>query len=258
MKNHFFISYFGNKRCECETIYESIKDKLDDIEFIVEPFCGSSAFSYFLSLKHPKKFKYILNDNNKHLIECYKIFSDESKLLNFIETLNEFCENIDKEKYLKIINIDDSLNWFLKHKLYKIRPGLFPNDYDTNKSNKFELLSKAPIINFIRSENITFINSEGVDVFNTYKNNENAFIFLDPPYLQTANSMYLESNMNIYEYFLYNHIADMKAKIMLVVEDNWLIRYLFNKLIIKEYSKTYFNHKHNKTTHLIIYNSKAI
>ena len=151
MKNHFFISYFGNKRGECETIYESIKDQLDDIEYIVEPFCGSSAFSYFLSLKHPKKFKYILNDNNKHLIECYKIFSDEIKLKTFIEKLSAFCENIDKEKYLNIINIDESPNWFLKNKLYKIRPGIFPNDYGSRQYNKFDLLLQVPIINFIRS-----------------------------------------------------------------------------------------------------------
>jgi len=254
MKNHFFISYFGNKRSECETIYESIKDKLDDIEYIVEPFCGSSAFSYFLSLKHPKKFKYILNDNNKHLIECYRIFSDEPKLFKFIKTLNEFCENIDKEKYLKIINIDDSPNWFLKHKLYKIRPGLFPNDYESRKKIDFESLIKIPIVNFLRSEHITFLSCDGIDTFNSYHNNDRALIFLDPPYFQIDNSMYLDSNINIYEYLTKNNISDMKSKIILVVEDNWVIRYVFNKFIIKEYSKVYNNHKHKKTTHLIIYN----
>ena len=68
-KNHFFIPYAGNKRSEVEKIYDSIKDKLNDIEYIVEPFCGTSAFSYYMSLRHPKQFKYILNDNNKYLIE---------------------------------------------------------------------------------------------------------------------------------------------------------------------------------------------
>ena len=55
-KNHFFMGYAGNKRNEVGTIYDSIKDKLTDIEYIVEPFCGTSAFSYYMSLKHPKKF----------------------------------------------------------------------------------------------------------------------------------------------------------------------------------------------------------
>ena len=64
MKNHFIISYAGNKRQESNYIYEYIKDKLNDIEYIIEPFCGSSALSYYLSTLYPHRFKYILNDNN--------------------------------------------------------------------------------------------------------------------------------------------------------------------------------------------------
>jgi len=59
-KNHFFIPYAGNKRSEVERIYESIKDKLDDIEYVVEPFCGTSAFSFYMSLKHPKSLNIFL------------------------------------------------------------------------------------------------------------------------------------------------------------------------------------------------------
>ena len=69
MKNHFIIPYFGNKRMEVENLYNVIKDKLDEVDIIIEPFCGSSAMSYYISTQHPKKIKYILNDNNKKLIE---------------------------------------------------------------------------------------------------------------------------------------------------------------------------------------------
>jgi site-specific DNA-adenine methylase len=55
--NHFVISYAGNKRKEVEKIYENIKDKLDDIDNIIEPFCGTSALSCYISQQHPKKFK---------------------------------------------------------------------------------------------------------------------------------------------------------------------------------------------------------
>jgi site-specific DNA-adenine methylase len=44
MKNHFFYPYFGNKREEVEHIY-NLSD-LNNIDTIVEPFCGSCAVSY--------------------------------------------------------------------------------------------------------------------------------------------------------------------------------------------------------------------
>ena len=71
MKNHFYFSYFGNKRNEVNQIYESIN--FDNIDLIIEPFCGSCAMSYFIAQQQPKKFKYILNDNNEHLINFMKI-----------------------------------------------------------------------------------------------------------------------------------------------------------------------------------------
>jgi site-specific DNA-adenine methylase len=111
-KNHFFISYAGNKRNEFNLAYEQIKDRLENIEYIVEPFCGSSAFSYFLSLKHPKKFKYILNDNCRQLIECYKIFQDDEKREELIKQVNEMNVDLTKEKYDAIVKIDETSNWF--------------------------------------------------------------------------------------------------------------------------------------------------
>ena len=63
MKNHFLLPYPGNKRNEVEGLYNEIINKLDDITTIIEPFYGSSAFSYYILTKHPKRFQYILNDN---------------------------------------------------------------------------------------------------------------------------------------------------------------------------------------------------
>ena len=58
MKNHFVISYAGNKRNEVTRIYETLK--LENITTIVEPFCGTAAVSFYISTLHPQKFKYIL------------------------------------------------------------------------------------------------------------------------------------------------------------------------------------------------------
>ena len=49
--NQCIYSYRGNKRCECDDIYKIIENNLEGIDTIIKPFCGSSAFSYYISKK---------------------------------------------------------------------------------------------------------------------------------------------------------------------------------------------------------------
>ena len=253
MKNHFFIPYFGNKRNEVEGLYNQIKDKLDDIKIIVEPFCGTSAFSYYLSLKHPKKFQYVLNDNNKYLIELYKISTNPEKFDELIEILKTFHKDTNKEKYHSICKEDKFENWFYKNKIYSIRPGLFPNNTRLNINQDFKNLKNTPILNFLNSENITFYNDEGVDIVKKYKDNKSALIFLDPPYIVSYNDFYYDSKINVYEYLSKNSINKMNAYMVLCLENNWIIRLLFCDFIKSSYDKQYESSK-KKTTHLIITN----
>jgi site-specific DNA-adenine methylase len=79
MKNPFYMPYAGNKRTEAEKIYSSILS-YDNIETIVEPFCGSCSFSYYCSIQNKdKKFKYVLNDSNGFLKEMYDTMIDKKK-----------------------------------------------------------------------------------------------------------------------------------------------------------------------------------
>ena len=253
MKNHFFISYAGNKRNEVQKLYETIEPNLKNIKTIIEPFCGTSAFSYYISLKHPKQFNYILNDNNKYLIELYNIAKDDEKLKQLIEELDVMIIDIDKIKYNTIIKEDNIKAWLIKNKIYCIKPGLFPNDPKRKILKSFDVLLKCPIINFLRTENITIKNDDSNDIINTYKDDKKCLIFLDPPYLNCCNDFYLDSNINVYEYLSKNTIKKMKSYIVLCLENNWMIKLLFNNSILYAYDKLYQGSK-KQTTHLIITN----
>ncbi len=246
------MAYFGNKRTECEKLYDSVKDKLDEIEYIVEPFCGSSAFSYYLSLKHPNKFKYVLNDNNKYLIELYKIITDEDKLNKLIIKLNEYSKDLTPDKYKEIYKENTLESWFYTNLVYNIRPGLFP--LGRKFKDNFDYIKNVPINNFLNTENIDFHNIDGIDILNKYKDNNKALIFLDPPYLMSCNDYYSNHDVNIYQHLYFNKITDMKALLLICLENIWIIKLLFQHNIINEYEKKYSNNNTRKTMHLIITN----
>ena len=73
---------------------------------------------------------------------------------------------------------------------------------------------------------------------------------MDPPYLNTCNDFYFDSKVNIYEHLYENDIKNEKAKIYLILEDNWIIKLLFNKYIIQSYDKKYQTTRKN-TNHII-------
>jgi len=141
MKNHFYMSYFGNKRMEVETIFNYLD--FTNITTVVEPFCGSCAMSYYISQQY-SNIHYVLNDNNKYLIGMYKIIIDDEQVLKFETEFNKVDKSFknNKEAYNKFVKQETLMAWFIKSKIYCIRPGLFPSDRkykETIKLSEFSI-----------------------------------------------------------------------------------------------------------------------
>ena len=230
------MGYSGNKREECDKIYNFLD--FNDIDTIIEPFCGSCAMSYYISTKKPN-LKYIFNDNNEFLKEMYEIILDEEKLVNFENEYNNLLIDLNKEKYLEIIKKNNLIGWFMKNFIYTIRPGLYPLEDTKNKGKKKLLFRERPIFNFFRenSKNIEFYNKDGIEIFEKHKNLNNCLILLDPPYLQLCNNFYLKPDTNIYEYLFNNNILENKSKIYLILEDTWVNKLLFKNCYYINYKK---------------------
>lgn len=254
MKNHFFFSYCGNKREEVDRIYQQLN--LTNKNIFVEPFCGSCAMSFYLSTKHPKQFKYIINDNNKFLIELFQLAKNKNKFDKFINSLNKKCFNkdgdfIDKETYINIIKEDTLQGYFIKYKWYTIRFGLYP----VRKMSPIK--EDCQFVNFLRSEDVTILNDDAINICNKYIDDKQAILFLDPPYINSCNGFYLSPNFNIYEYLfkIKDELIKKESFILLCLEDIWIIRLLFDNLkdhfIV--YDKLYQMSK-KKTSHIIIKN----
>jgi site-specific DNA-adenine methylase len=153
------------------------------------------------------------------------------------------------------MNEDDTIDkYIIANKIYCIRSGLFPLKTVKESYNFYEIFTKAPIYNFLKTEKITFTNMDALECYEKYKNDINNFIFLDPPYLSLCNDFYHESNVNIYEYLYKNKITNQSAFIMLVLNKIWIIDLLFINEIKLTYSKNYFNNITRGVEHLLISN----
>ncbi len=92
-------------------------------------------------------------------------------------------------------------------------------------------------------------------MYDEYKDNKRAIIFLDPPYVMHTTMTDYSSNMNfnIYTHMHSNPMKNNNAQIILCLEKVWVIDILFNDYKFIEYNKKYITY-HRKTTHIIISN----
>ena len=252
MKNHFYISYAGNKRQEVKTIYDTID--FTNIKTIVEPFAGTSAMSFYISTQQ-KNLNYVLNDNNEYLYDMFNIIRDDDALSKFENKINNeilpLIKN-NKESYNKYLKENKNIyGWFIANKFYAIRSGMYPQ----NGAFKNIDIKQCPIYEFYKNNNITFTKLDGIEIYEKYKSNKNNLILIDPPYLEACNDFYADSKVNIYEYFYNNKIEKEKAHVYLILEDIWIIKLLFDGFMKCQYDKTYETTK-KKTKHVIYYNKK--
>ena len=79
---------------------------------------------------------------------------------------------------------------------------------------------------------------------------KNAFLFCDPPYFGSDNTNYStfgsvvdKDNKIVDNTFMYVYLSDFikhcKCKIMIIINDNALLRYLFEGYVKDTYDKTY-------------------
>lgn len=260
MKNHFYIGYVGNKRQEVEHILENID--LTNITTIIEPFCGTSAMSYYIHTKYPNKFNYILNDNDQNLMKLYEI-AKNGAIDDFFNRINNLCFNeqgefINKERYKELVNVNDVEGWYIGHKYYCMVSGLYPKYRKVNPIKKE--LGKG-LTDFLKTDNVKLSCIDAVDLVDQYKDDEKCLIFLDPPYINLCNDFYNCGGGNIYEYLNEKReiAANPKSKVVAVVNETWLNDIIFFNYKCIKYSKKYQLgvKKNKKVMHCLYTNQKS-
>jgi len=168
--------FFGNKDREISSIMNNLP-VMTDIDTIIEPYCGSFSLIRHLLLLYPDK-KYICNDNDKDLIDCYKaVQADDScsELINFFQNF----EIRNKQHYDEFKKEGSVRSFLFSHIVYSIRNGMY--DKNKHKLNDRDIIR---LTHFNKAyKNVEFICGDASVIIDKYKNDKTCFMFLDPPFL---------------------------------------------------------------------------
>ena len=245
MRN-FPIGRLGNKQLDIKYFERYFPDK-KDLDTVAEAFAGSFA---------------VIRNNFYDVENIMCADSDTTftnKLKNILENLEDYRdEKLKILEYMKQNNTGtkDDKNFYLD------------NDKMTDYIKTLKYLDKSDL----RQRGIWKIQGTTIDInkykeiaglykkivwFDDYKkvfdkvvDNPKAFVFLDPPYFSSHNKDYNNKEQSRDENkiiqdttFIYIDILEFiekaKCKVMLIVNNSAIIRYLYNKFYKGEYIKQY-------------------
>lgn len=265
MASNFYFQYKGGKRCEVKYIDKYINEEfMKGIKTIVEPFCGSCAFSLDYYIKKGYNLNYHVNDIDEYLINFlhevkkkgFKPFVQYLKQVNFDEPDKDIRrKNINK--FLESKSPYDYYVYKMVNKPYYV--GETNKEYIKNyKDGKFKKSDQ-----FFKNANLT--SHDYKTIFEQYKDDSTALLFIDPPYFDSVNNLY---DINKYSKRLYGReipdntqmfidilelLKNCKCKVVGITNSNAIMNYLYKPYIKETFGKLYQMTK-KKTEHILFTN----
>lgn len=246
--DRFLLNYNGNKYNETKKYLSNYLNK--DYDIICEPFCGIFGFSrYFIEYNQDYKGEIWLNDINKDLIDTMKILqSDPSGLFVELENLlNKY--NTDKElsNYLKDKKTEHKYIGTFRYICRTMHSNFYEVDKAYTKINNYKKYIEYYKIFF---KKVKFFNLDCKDFINKIPKNKKSLVFFDPPYFDSYNVDYINSNgrdNNLYYDNTTIYIDILKTfkkkniDCLMIINKSDLIHYLFKKYLKTEYKGQYSN-----------------
>jgi hypothetical protein len=243
---HFPLVRLGNKQNDIKYFKQYLPDK-KDITTVAECFAGSFAVirNCFYDVDN-----IVCADNDLEFRErCTNVFNHLDEFKNEKILINKLIKEKKEQghKYLytgddEFKNVKNDIKYIDMDTIHNrgcIKPLTTTIDYNDVK----QLYYKIKWYDDFKQ------------VFELYKNDEKAFLFLDPPYFCSSNKVYLGDkekdkrkiidNTGIY-IEIYEFMKVAKCKIMLIVNKSKIIEYIFKDYYKDKYNKTYQSCKNNE------------
>ncbi len=254
--DRFLYSYNGNKFNETTKMKKKTNLNINEYNIIAEPFCGIFGFSRCM-FNEDFEGEIWLNDVDPLLIKALTMLKDEpEKVFNIIdEALTKYNELGDvyatSKKLDKQINEKDLFESYI----LKLVFGFCGYLLNFKKSNKIKNYKEKLNEHTLFFDKVKFFNLDYNDFIRLLPNNNKTLIYLDPPYLDTCNRDYIKycevSKDNTIIYIeLLELLETSNTHIIITVNGNALMKYVYKNYVLYEENKTYQHQKKNKTTHI--------
>ena len=175
------IAYQGSKRNELDII-EKYEPKIYDV--FIDVFGGGANVSLFY-LKKNKNVVY--NDINIDMCNLLKILKDEEQTNQLITEYNNICKNHNTDFFYKVFdkNIDITpccrlvylscicFRSMVNNRMPKINNNIIAKPKNISYYKKYNTILK----------DIKILNQDYKEILDKYKDDENKFLYLDPPYV---------------------------------------------------------------------------
>ena len=179
------LGCMGNKSRELKLLLPIIEPHITKDTIFIEPFCGSCVVSFNVYKKHGIKIH--INDLDKLRIQFYNNMKDEKGREEFYKLQDEVLNpNGGEAHYYEIIG-KNRCNMNIKYDAYVISKTVSSFRYGLYPTTKKKIISEN-WINYLNNAIIT--NEDYKIILDKYKDNENAFLYLDPPYVDSYNKCY--------------------------------------------------------------------
>ena len=243
------LGCMGNKTTELKLLLPIIEPQITNKTTFVEPFCGSCVVSHAIYKNH-ENINFHVDDIDENRIQFYINMKDEEERTKLYK-LEESIVNLGSEEYNKIIKknepkamMTEYIPYIISRRINAFRYGLYP----TTKKIILKEISES-WINFFKKSKIT--NNDFKEVMNEYKDNKDAFLYLDPPYMDSFNSCYncyntknynddlsIKDNTEMYIYLL-EFLEVCKCKVLFSINNCALTKYIYRDFIKETYNKIY-------------------
>jgi site-specific DNA-adenine methylase len=233
------IPFLGSKRLEINHIIEC----QPNFKKIIDVFGGGGSVSLYY---FQKGYNIQYNDICPVLFELFEAIQEDT-IKDIVDEVCDYKLKDDLKEVLEKYNNDNDLISFLILKSHSYR-GLSTTSLINRRKIKGELvieqhyksnkLLKYPEI--FKEKKMKVSNLNYKIILEKHKNNEDTFLYLDPPYLSSDCSDYVNGKFT-YDDILYieDYIKIAKCKVMLHIEFTGYVYHKFKDYIKKYYPKRY-------------------
>lgn len=248
-----FIPYYGSKR----RMVKKLKKMIPEHTTYIEPFVGSGA----LLLNHDRSDIEIANDKNENISNLFAIMANREKGRQFIKeikTINygkELFEAVKSTKNHCFSEYSDleraAMQYYLLTSSFNATGKSFASKRVSSAEEYRRRVNRFLEEVYDRMDGVKVLNVDALDLVEAFAKDENAFIFMDPPYLKSVRGKGADKvygcEMELSEHIkMLKLIGNAKAKIMLCgywsgendLYDKMLIPYGWERHFVGEFAKS--------------------